>query len=56
MPLKPWLTIVMFVLRILLVTMALTQLLILGGYGNKMMSSLLDVTFFGLVATGTPIH
>ena len=52
MLLKPWLTMVMFVLGILLVTMALMQLLILGGYGNKMMSSLLDVTFF--VATGTP--
>ena len=43
MQLEPWLTMVMFVLKILLVTMALTQLLILEGYGNIMMSSLLRV-------------
>ena len=28
----------------------------LGSYGNKIMSSLLDVTFFGFVATGTPLY
>ena len=37
------------------VTMVLMQLLILGGYGNMMMSSLLDVTFFGFVPIGTRI-
>ena len=49
MSLKPWLTTVMFALRILLVTKALTQLPILVDDGSRMMSSLLDVIFFGLV-------
>ena len=53
MLLVSWLTMVMFVLKIWLVAMVLMLLLIWGGEGSRMMSSLLVVTFSGFVAFGT---
>ena len=54
MLLVPWLIVVMFVLKIWLVTMVLMLLLIWGGKGSRMLSSMLVVTFFGFVVFGTP--